>query len=79
MGPGFGYGGFGIGGGFGMMFFGIIIIGLVVYFLLKGQNGNRFTAPQPVPNNEALDIAKSRLAKGEITTEEFETIKKSLL
>ena len=62
------------------MFFGIIIVGLVIYFLLKGQNTNGYTTSSPSvgANNEALQIAKNRFAKGEITTEEFETIKKSL-
>lgn len=86
MGPGFGtYSGCfgGIGGGFGMMFFGIIIIGAVIYFVMKGQNNNRGTFNSGISNNDteanALDIAKSRLAKGEITSEEYENIKKTLI
>ncbi|MFV9510186.1 SHOCT domain-containing protein [Tepidibacillus sp. LV47] len=79
MGQGFGYGSYGMGGGSGMMFFGILIIGLIIYFLLKGQNVNGYVASQTASSTEALEIAKSRLAKGEITTEEFETIKENLL
>ncbi len=59
-----------------MMFIGIILIGVLIYFLLKNQNIS-------IPNNNnssmsALDIAKTRLAKGEITQEEFAEIKKNL-
>ncbi|TCS84596.1 SHOCT domain-containing protein [Tepidibacillus fermentans] len=80
MGPGFGYiGGCGIGGGFGMMFFGLIIIGLIIYFIVKGQNNHHQYVQKSVPNSEALEIAKIRLAKGEITTEEYENIRKNLL
>lgn len=72
---GYGYGnGFGIGG-YVMMFLGLVVIGLIIYFLVKGQNQNQ-NRPQTY---DALEIAKARLAKGEITPEEYENIKKNLL
>jgi putative membrane protein len=66
--------------GYGGMFLGLIfwILLIVVAYLLikklleqnKNQSGN---------SKSALDIAKERYAKGEITEEEFEEIKKRLV
>ncbi|OEG00363.1 hypothetical protein BHF71_00190 [Vulcanibacillus modesticaldus] len=69
----------GIGGGFGMMFFGLIIIGLVVYLIIKAQQNSGGSVIRT--NNtysDALEIAKKRLANGEITSEEYEELKKKL-
>ena len=83
MGPGYGAfngGCFGLGGGFGMMFFGILIVGLIIYLLFKGTNRQNNTITSSNDSNaNALEIAKSRLAKGEITSEEYENIKKTLM
>ncbi|KXG44973.1 hypothetical protein U473_01955 [Tepidibacillus decaturensis] len=80
MGPGFGaFGGCGLGGGFGMMFLGLIVIGVIIYLLVKGNQNGTTVRNVTATNSDALEIAKSRLAKGEITTEEFENIKKNLL
>lgn len=84
MGPGFGGfsgGCLGLGGGFGMMFIGILVIGLIIYLVLKGQNNQNGISSNNTSssNANALDIAKNRLAKGEITAEEFENIKKTLI
>ncbi len=71
----YGYGMMGYGG----MFFGLlcwIIIIVVAYLLIKWlleqtkSRGNE---------KSALDVAKERYAKGEITTEEFEEMKKHLI
>jgi putative membrane protein len=66
--------------GYGGMFLGLIfwILLIVVAYLLikklleqnKNQSGN---------SKSALDIAKERYAKGEITEEEFEEMKKRLV
>lgn len=79
--------GFGMMGnyGYGMMgsdgmFFGLlfwIIIIVLAYFLIKSlieQNKTRRG-----DGKSALDIAKERYAKGEITKEEFEEIKGRLI
>jgi putative membrane protein len=65
--------------GYGGMFFGLlfwIVIIVLAYFLIKSlieHNKN-----QGVVGKSALDIAKERYAKGEITKEELEEIKKNL-
>lgn len=70
-----------MGGGLTMMILFILTIAVVVYLLINRQyaSGERYIHPQPVVNLDALEMAKCRLAKGEITVEEFEQIKKNLL
>jgi putative membrane protein len=69
---------YGYGCGFGGMFMWIlfvIIIGVVVYFILhntKLKNSGGTTEGTP------LDILKKRYAKGEITKEEYERMKKDV-
>lgn len=68
----YGYGMMGSGGMFFGLLFWIVII-VLAYFLIKSlieQNKNRSS-----DGKSALDIAKERYAKGEITKEEFEEIK----
>ncbi len=64
------------GGGWGMfplmMPFFMILIVVAVLYLLFGRRGGQ--GPE-----SAMDILKKRYAKGEITKEEFEQIKKDLL
>ncbi|MGG5253447.1 SHOCT domain-containing protein [Neobacillus sp. SM06] len=82
MGQGYGFGGFGMmGGGSLMMILLIAAVGFLVYLALKNQTPVHKDAnvkAQPTVDSEALKIAKSRLASGEITVEEFEQIKKNL-
>lgn len=69
------YGGGFFGGGIFMMIFNVLLIFLVIFL------GFRFLRGGSIPgmNNETpLDILKKRLAKGEITKEEFEELKKAL-
>lgn len=63
------------GWGFGIMLIWllfIIILSLVVIRALRGHD------VLPEGKNAALDIAKKRYAKGEITKEEFQQLKKDL-
>ncbi|MFZ3578337.1 SHOCT domain-containing protein [Virgibacillus sp. DJP39] len=79
MGYGHGFGMFGSGGGSFMMIVVFLLIGFLVYLGIKSQNKDNKNSSQPVAGSNALEIAKSRLAKGEITVEEFEQIKKNVM
>lgn len=66
--------------GFGFMFFRLIfwvIIILLAYFLIKSLN--KHNQAQDVVGKSALDFAKERYARGEITKEELEEILKNLV
>lgn len=75
-----GYGMFG-GGGF-MMLLLLMAIGFIFYSAFKkqslGSNGRTLSLQKPA-DSEALKIAKTRLARGEISVEEFEKIRRNLL
>jgi putative membrane protein len=73
---GYGYGMMGYGGMFFGLLFWIIII-VLGYFLFKSLIEHNKT--HGVEGKSALDIAKERYAKGEITKEELEEIKKNLI
>ena len=68
---------FGMIGGFGMLVnvivVTLIILGVVLLIraLLRKDNNK-------LSSNQSLNILKERFAKGEITLEEYETIKKNL-
>lgn len=78
MGPGWGWG-MGLGGGFLVLIIIIVIVGFGIYYIVKNNNNNDFNRSQKDSNTDAMEIAKKRFAKGEISTEEFEEIKKNLL
>jgi putative membrane protein len=71
----------GMGGGF-MWFgwiFGVIFIGLIIWVVIaivnKNQNQN---SNQSLPGNETpLDILRKRYARGEITKDEFDEMKRA--
>ena len=65
-------------GGMIMMFIGIILIGLVVYLLLRG-NGQISTYSRQGNIEDPLEILKQRFAQGSISEEEFIRMKKVLL
>lgn len=66
---------FGFGGGIFMMFLFAIVIGLIIYFVIINTKSNRSAGGY---SETSLDIIKERFAKGEITEEEFEKMKKAL-
>jgi len=72
----YGYGMMGYGGMFFGLLFWIIII-VLGYFLIKSLIEHN--KDHSVERKSALDIAKDRYAKGEITKEELDEIKKNLI
>jgi len=81
---GFGYG-YG-GGGLGMLLFGVLVliaVVLLVVWLVRMASGHHApggTVPpsQPAGHDEAVAIAKRRLASGEITAEQYGEIIRTL-
>lgn len=75
-----GFGGYGmgiLGGLFMLLFWGLIIVGLVLVVRWLWDHGRSET---PVGAVEApLDILKRRYARGEITKEEFDRMKQDLI
>lgn len=63
-------GGYGFGGGFGLLVL-LLLIGGIVLIVLG------FTRKETKPE-EPLEILKRRLARGEITKEQFEELKQAL-
>ena len=82
-GPGM-YGGF--GGGWFMLLFWIVLIALIVWGVMAltrhGRYGHMHMHSEGCcatgGSGSALDIARERYAKGEITKDQFETLKKDL-
>ncbi|OGZ32693.1 MAG: hypothetical protein A2V69_03710 [Candidatus Portnoybacteria bacterium RBG_13_40_8] len=69
-----GWFGFGFGWIFMILFWGLIVWGLIVFIRWIGKQGEREDKSRSV-----LEILKERYAKGEINKEEFEEKKKDLL
>ncbi|PKN76380.1 MAG: hypothetical protein CVU52_05050 [Deltaproteobacteria bacterium HGW-Deltaproteobacteria-10] len=73
-------GGYGcsFGYGYGGMFMGIlflILLAVAIYFIVQNI---RFKNVNGQANETPIDILKKRYAKGEITKEEFDRVKKEL-
>jgi putative membrane protein len=64
-------------GGIFMLFFWGAVVALVVWGMNQ-LRGNRSSSTDVSLRHTPLDIAKERYAKGEISQEEFEQIKKNL-
>lgn len=62
---------FGVGGGF-MWLFWLILIVVVIWVIMAGTSGG---GPQ---SKSPLELAQERYAKGEISREEFEQIRKDI-
>lgn len=63
------------GWGLLMMLFWVVVIVLVTVFVIRGQRSHNGAGDT---SGDALEIAKKRYAKGEISKEEFEQLKKDL-
>ena len=72
--------GTGYGGGMFLWIILLIVIGVGAYFFIQHQKkkGQTPTQQTTTQNESHLDILKKRFAKGEITKEEFEKMKKDL-
>jgi putative membrane protein len=68
MGPGY-------GGMVMWMIFLAVLIAVVIYWLVRGEKSK---TKDRSPDETPIDILKKRYAKGEITKEEFERMKKDL-
>lgn len=83
-----GFGPFGRGFGYGMGYFGgygflwiigmVILIAVIVYFMKGRHKGQKHFSDSTsrYSDNQALSILKERYAKGEITEDEYERMKK---
>lgn len=60
--------------GFGTIIF-LLILGLLVYAVIRAVGGRKDTRNHISDRNDSLEILKIRLAKGEISIEEFERLK----
>jgi putative membrane protein len=63
----------GYGGVFMWLIF-LVLIGIVIYFVVRGEKWMKQTRSEET----VLDILKKRYAKGEITEQEYEKMKKEL-
>ena len=70
---GMGWGWIGLGAIHMVLFWVLVILGIVALVRLLGAGGRDEAPPQG-----ALDILKARYAKGEITREQFEQMKRDL-
>jgi putative membrane protein len=79
-----GYGGWGMMGHFGwigsLLFLVLIVLGIVYLWraLDLGQSLRQGSGDTSGRSNKALDIARERYARGEISKEEFEQLKRDL-
>jgi len=91
MGRGYGYGydmmgGYGWFGGLLFLLFGALVVAAIVLLIIwavraSGRHGDSGTAAPPASgdgHDEAVAVAKRRLASGEITPEEYQEIMRAL-
>lgn len=71
------FGGMGFGGGFGMLA-GLLLLLLLVYLAARVFGSRGATRDHAADRRDSLEILKTRLAKGEINVDEFNTLKNVL-
>ena len=70
--------GMGLLGGLGMLLFWGLIIGLVVWLVVTLTRSSQSNAALSAQPDSALETLRRRLAAGEITTQEFDTLRQKL-
>jgi putative membrane protein len=68
----------GLLGGLGMLLFWGLIIGLVVWLIVTLTRSNQGAASRGAQPDSALETLRRRLAAGEITPQEFDTLRQKL-
>ncbi|MDF2839479.1 MAG: hypothetical protein K0Q99_250 [Clostridia bacterium] len=75
-----GWGYYGMTGGwFGMMLIPLILIGFIMYAVIKLINNNSNNMRYEMPYSNSMEILNARFAKGEIDEEEYKRKKEMLL
>lgn len=69
---------YGLLGGFGMMIIPLLLVGLIIYAVVKFSQGNNNNYNNNRGGSDALDVLNQRYAKGEISEEEY-VLKKKML
>ncbi len=69
----------GIGGPIIMMIFGALFIGVLIYFAVIYSRNSSSRFSRDTGEETAMEILKKRFAKGEISKDEYESMKNSLL
>ncbi len=62
--------------GMGMMLFWVVVVGLIIWGVVRLAGGK---TDRPDAEDTPLAILQKRLARGEITTEQFEELQDSIL
>ena len=70
--------GMGLLGGLGMLLFWGLIIGLVVWLVVTLTRSGQINASHSAQSDSALETLRRRLAAGEITPQEFDTLRQKL-
>ena len=65
-------------GGVWSIIFWVVIVGLVIWGVKKLVERDRGGSVEATRKKDALDIAKERYARGEITREQFEEVRRTL-
>ena len=63
----------------GFIFFILIIIGIILFIVWLVKRVAHSGTEHPKISNKAMEVLKERYAKGEITKDQYEDIKKDLL